>query len=232
MRRNIGCMKRMFLIMTMALPPLLCQIVANAVNAAPAQTLFGTQELRNGNLKPFTKWTRMLERFSRDEVAESTTCTATATNKCHTQRWQELIDQQKGHGLASKLQAVNSFVNKTPYKVDAINWGVGDYWATPGQFFVKYGDCEDYAVAKYLTLKRLGVDASRMRIVVLQDIKLRVPHAVLAVYTDGDIIILDNQIKRPVWAAEIRHYRPIYSINEDAWWLHRAKGSMRRKKRI
>jgi predicted transglutaminase-like cysteine proteinase len=159
----------------------------------------------------------MLERHFRDAGAKSGACKAKVFNKCHAQLWQEFIDQQMGNDLASQLQAVNSFMNKARYIVDPINWGVKDYWATPRQFFVKFGDCEDYAIAKYLTLKRLGLATDKMRIVVLQDLNLRVAHAVLAVYTYDDIIILDNQIKRTVPARVIRHYRPIFSINEDAW---------------
>ena len=60
-----------------------------------------------------------------------------------------------------------------------------------------------------------------MRIVIVQDLNLKVAHAILAVYVDGTIKILDNQIKQVVDAETIRHYRPIYSVNEDAWWLHR-----------
>ena len=42
-------------------------------------------------------------------------------------------------------------MNRSPYIVDPINWGVKDYWESPGQFFSRKGDCEDYAIAKYLT---------------------------------------------------------------------------------
>jgi predicted transglutaminase-like cysteine proteinase len=219
------------LIIMLVLLPLLAQTATNAVEAGPAVKLFGTKETRNGNLKPFPKWTGMLERFFADAGARPGLCSAKRFNKCHAQRWQALVDQLKGSDLKSQLQAVNSFMNKARYIVDPINWGVRDYWATPGQFFAKYGDCEDYAIAKYLTLKRLGVDASTMRIVVLQDLNLRVAHAVLAVYIDGGITILDNQIKGTVQAKVIHHYKPIFSINENAWWLHRAKRRPRRTKR-
>ena len=60
-----------------------------------------------------------------------------------------------------------------------------------------------------------------MRIVIVQDLNLKVAHAVLAVYLDDTIKILDNQIKQVVEAGTIRHYRPIYSVNEESWWLHR-----------
>jgi len=114
-------------------------------------------------------------------------------------------------------------MNKRRYVVDPVNWGMRDYWSTPRQFFAKFGDCEDYAIAKYLTLKQLGVPVTIMRIVVLQDLNLRTTHAILAVYTGDGIIILDNQIEQTVQASVISHYMPIFSINEEAWWLHRPR---------
>lgn len=123
--------------------------------------------------------------------------------------------------LPEKLAAVNRFFNRAPYVVDPVNWGVPDYWASPGQFAAKDGDCEDYAIAKYLALRRLGVSAAKMRVVVLEDRNLGTDHAVLAVRDEtGRIWILDNQTPVVVDAARVRHYRPVYSINEEAWWLH------------
>ncbi|NQV58353.1 MAG: transglutaminase-like cysteine peptidase [Alphaproteobacteria bacterium] len=195
----------------------------HAALAGPSADLFGTQEVRNNNLRPFPKWTGMLERYFADAGAQPGPCTAKVFNKCHAQRWQEMINQLQGQDLTAQLEMVNTFMNKRRYIVDPVNWGLRDYWSTPGQFFAKYGDCEDYAIAKYLTLKRLGVPTARMRIVVLQDLNLGVAHAILAVYTGDGIIILDNQIQRTVQASVIRHYKPIFSINEDAWWLHRPR---------
>ncbi len=207
-----------------ALLPLLALAAGRPAVARSLPALFGTEETRVDNHRPFPKWTGMLERYFDDAGAKPGVCISRFFNGCHAKRWGDLIDRLKGHDLTRQLDAVNSFMNKARYTVDSINWGVRDYWATPGQFMAKYGDCEDYAIAKFLTLKRLGVDARNMRIVVLQDMNLRIPHAVPAVYTGSGITILDNQIKRTVQASAIRHYRPVFSINEEAWWLHRPKG--------
>jgi predicted transglutaminase-like cysteine proteinase len=49
----------------------------------------------------------------------------------------------------------------------------------------------------------------------------------LIVYTDNGAMLLDNQIKRAVKADSVRHYKPIFSINQNAWWLHTApKGNV------
>jgi predicted transglutaminase-like cysteine proteinase len=112
-------------------------------------------------------------------------------------------------------------MNRKRYVIDPTNYGVPDYWASPVQFLHLNGDCEDYAIAKYLALRELGYDDEELRVVVLDDLNLGVAHAVLAVYSDDDVLILDNQIDTVVSANVIRHYRPIYSVNERHWWLHR-----------
>lgn len=88
------------------------------------------------------------------------------------------------------------------------------------------GDCEDYAISKYASLRALGVPEDRMRIVILQDTAKNIPHAILAVYADNGILILDNQIKTVKRDTEISNYRPIYSINRQGWWLHKSSGTV------
>ncbi len=139
---------------------------------------------------------------------------------CARAHWERFLASLEGLSAREKLARVNAHLNRAPYIIDPINWGVADYWATPIEFLRKDGDCEDYAIAKYLALKQLGFDPATMRVVVLEDRNLKVDHAVLAVRLDGRLYILDNQTPRVVEASRIRHYRPVYSINEQAWWLH------------
>jgi predicted transglutaminase-like cysteine proteinase len=194
-----------------------------AAAATPAPSFFNTLETRNEDLKPFPKWTGVLERIFQERGKVEGDCKQTTFNKCHWQQWQALINSVRGQPLDKQLAAVNRHLNGARYIVDPINWGVKDYWASLGEFFGKNGDCEDYAIAKYVTLERLGVDPDSMRIVVVQDLNLRAAHAILAVQAGNETLILDNQIKIVVDAAKIRHYRPIFSINAKAWWLHKPK---------
>ena len=113
-------------------------------------------------------------------------------------------------------------MNTRRYITDPRNWGVPDYWATPGEFMSKFGDCEDYAIAKFLSLKRLGWTDDELRIAAVKDLNLKVGHAVLIVYHAGKTWVLDNQIRRVVETNSVRHYQPVYSINETAWWRHRS----------
>lgn len=195
---------------------------AAPVQAAADRGIFNSTEKRSNNLRPFPKWTQVLERYIAERKNVPGTCAESTFNKCHYQRWQKLIASLRGRSVKSQLKAVNAYANSARYIIDPINWGVKDYWASPGQFFRKNGDCEDYAILKFLTLRRLGYQGDTLRIVVLQDLDLRIAHAVLAVYEKKKIFILDNQMTLVVEDRRIRHYRPIFSLNESGWWRHRA----------
>jgi len=97
----------------------------------------------------------------------------------------------------------------------------GGTYYPPGQFLGRNGDCEDYAIARFMSLRALGFDDRLLRIVVLGDLTPLLAHAVLVVYYQGEALVLDNQIESVLPASAIRHYRPIYSLNEHNWWLHR-----------
>ena len=140
-------------------------------------------------------------------------------------KWLDFIDTLKDKDKTVQVAEINKLMNQADYVQDQTNWGISDYWASPGEFLSKFGDCEDYAIAKYMALKYLGFPPEKMRIVAVKDLNLKVGHAILAVYLDDQVAILDNQIKIVVDSRKIRHYEPVYSINEKAWWRHRATGS-------
>lgn len=182
---------------------------------AQAQELFGTSETYSAKLSIFPKWVGVVGKHGGDAGA------ICKTGGCSKKEWNSFITSQQGKSRSAQIEQVNRFHNRHPYIEDINNWGVRDYWETVPEFLTKYGDCEDYAISKFISLKRLGVPAASMRIVVLKDTNLGVMHSVLAVYEGGDILILDNQIDQVVSHRTIRHYTPVYSINESGWWRHR-----------
>lgn len=181
--------------------------------------LFGTKESISSNLASFPKWKGMLQRDMIQRPQLMATCAKDAAH-CPAHGWLELIDRAKGKPFEEMLGMVNRELNKSKYTLDILNWGKEDYWETPQEFLSRDGDCEDYAIIKYMTLKLLGVPISEMRIVVLEDHNLNLLHSVLAVRHGGVNYILDNQIEQVVADTAIHHYVPIYSINEQNWWRH------------
>lgn len=184
-----------------------------------AYKLFGFRESKSARLTPFPKWTDVLKRYEGEVTADASSCDV-GSRACQMAKLNKFLGSIRGKSEAEQIEAVNRYLNETKYIIDPINWGVPDYWATPYQFHVKDGDCEDYAISKYYSLRALGFSNEDLRIVVLNDNNLRVAHSVLAVYSGGRIYILDNQIKQVIEDKDIHHYEPIYSINEKTWWRH------------
>jgi predicted transglutaminase-like cysteine proteinase len=120
------------------------------------------------------------------------------------------------------LRPVNRFFNRVPSVEDLAHWGVEDYWATPSESLASDGaDCEDYAIAKYFTLKELGVPVARLRLVYARSGRSRVAHMVLAYYPDvrADPLILDNLEGSIQPASDRPDLIPVYTFNdEDLLW--------------
>jgi predicted transglutaminase-like cysteine proteinase len=119
-----------------------------------------------------------------------------------------------------RVRLVNALVNRRPYVIDKANYGAEDYWATLAEFAARGGDCEDYAIAKYMLLKAAGVAPESMRVAVVFDLALGISHAVLSVDVDGTRYILDNQVEEALPDSDVNYYQPVYSVNEHGWWVH------------
>lgn len=137
-------------------------------------------------------------------------------------RWNALLAELRGAEPMAQLVAVNNFLNKVAYVSDRRNYHVDDYWATPAEFFAAGGDCEDYALAKFVSLYRLGYHEDRLRVAIVYDEMRRMHHAFLAVYLADDIYLLDNQIEAVTSHRQVSHYRPICSFDSRRLWVHAA----------
>lgn len=191
---------------------------APASPSVPA-SLFGYQEIQKENLGIFPQWLSVLERHLLN-MKDASSCQSTTFNQCHLRQWQSFLKSIKHLPLRQQIKRVNSYANEKDYVLDIENYGIADYWATPKEFLLNSGDCEDYAIIKMLSMKWLGQDVGSMRVVVVQDTNLRIPHAVMAIRYHNDILILDNQIEEVISHADIFHYVPVYSVNENNWWMH------------
>ncbi len=182
--------------------------------------LFGTHESYSPNIGRFFKWTGMLERWHEQRRAAVTPCGPAEFNSCEPAQWRRIVGTLRPLGLSDKITTVNALINRYPYVPSAVNWNDPNYWETPFEFFRKSGQCQDYAITKFMLLRAAGVPNDVMRLVVLRDIRLGLDHAVVVVYVDGQALMLDNQIQDVVPVESVGHYRPYYSINETGWWLH------------
>jgi len=143
--------------------------------------------------------------------------------------FQKLLDTARGKGFKEKLSLINSGINRMiTYRSDREVYGQEDYWAKPSESLGKrLGDCEDFAILKMAALLEVGIPAQSMSLVVLQDRRLRVFHAVLSVSTASGNFILDNVRDTVVVDSQLPSYMPLYSFSQERAWIHGGKpGSM------
>jgi predicted transglutaminase-like cysteine proteinase len=196
---------------------------AGEARAKAVPSIFNSTEIRREGLKPFPKWRGALDKYFEERKDEPGSCADLSFNRCHYMEWFTELERLRDKNAKTHLKQINRFMNRHKYIVDSINWGVLDYWASPGEFFRRHGDCEDYSIAKFLSLRALETAVDDLRIFIVDDLNLRIGHAVLAAYLGGKVLILDNQLSIVVEARRIHHYKPIYSLNETGWWRHRPR---------
>lgn len=176
--------------------------------------LFGSRETRSDDIKDFNKWTKVIALFD-EQMA------GTAAALPQVVAWQKKIKSLRGKTHREQIEAVNAYLNAFKYIEDKDNYGKDDYWATPVEFLQRGGDCEDFAIAKYISLRQLGFSADELRVAIVEDKIKNIPHAILIVYADEGNFVLDNQNKQVRAMEAVNRYLPIFSINTTSWWLHR-----------
>lgn len=141
--------------------------------------------------------------------------------------WENFIRGDRSSDPLDKLQKVNVFFNKMNFVSDFNHWGTFDYWATPIEFLAsKGGDCEDFSIAKYFTLRALGVPDEKLLLTYVKALRLNQAHMVLAYYSqpDADPLILDNLTEKIAPGSERRDLLPVYSFNASSLWIAKQRG--------
>jgi predicted transglutaminase-like cysteine proteinase len=167
-----------------------------------------------------TKWHEIQVDLAEEEpilkecVADESKCTSAAA------RFVAIVMNTSQQIGRARLEMANQQVNSAiRYKTDAEQWGVADRWSAPlSTFTTGFGDCEDYAIAKYVALRQSGVPASDLRMVLGYDsrrmngqMQLQMTgHAVLAARNEGSWLVLDNLAQRPLPANDMPYYVPLF----------------------
>ena len=99
-------------------------------------------------------------------------------------------------------------------------WGAPDEWSAPfaagkGSFDTGLGDCEDYAIAKYVALRAAGIPAKQLRVLLVHDNIARLDHAVLAANEEGHWFILDNRWTAAVEDSDVRRFTPLFALDDQ-----------------
>lgn len=156
--------------------------------------------------------------------------------------WQHLMHQIKPLSWFAQINAINQFFNAIPFQSDNQTWGRQDYWASPAELLAKNaGDCEDYAVAKYISLIRLGLPPQRLKLAYVQignndtdssqQYSLATAarqgrsglqsHMVLLYYEHESAVpwVLDNINATVLPVSQRSDLMPVYAFNDEDMWL-------------
>jgi len=140
--------------------------------------------------------------------------------------WRQLMEESRDLSDQDKLSKVNTFFNRRIlFQDDLVVWQQNDYWATPLEFMGRgAGDCEDFSIAKYVTLQMMGIGNDKLRLVYVraQSGSLApVAHMVLGYYPEptAQPQILDNLISSVRPASERPDLTPVFSFNGDGLWV-------------
>ncbi|MFO1068050.1 MAG: transglutaminase-like cysteine peptidase [Geminicoccaceae bacterium] len=196
-------------------------VASSAMAAEAGDALFGRRGFREDSLVALPAWQGVLARLDAERplwracAERDPACPSRAG-----MAWQALLRGLAGEPPERQLREVNRFANSWAYRADREVWGRSDYWATPLEFLRRSGDCEDYVILKYVSLRQLGFAADRLRLVVVRDSLRGLVHAVLAVRLGGETLILDNLADAILPDRRLVHYEPYYSANETARWAH------------
>jgi len=167
------------------------------------------------------KWRKVADDIRAEEpalmrcLADATTCSRAVG------RFVEIVKEAREHEGRVRLNFVNQRVNNAiRYTSDMTQWGTADEWSAPlasgkGSFETGLGDCEDYAIAKYVALRTAGVPAKQLRVLLVRDNIARLDHAVLAANEDGHWFVLDNRWTAAVEDNDVRRFTPLFALDDQ-----------------
>ena len=137
-------------------------------------------------------------------------------------RWTAPLRSMEDDGAETVLQNVNAWVNRRiDYTEDSVRNGRADDWQGAAESLRRgRGDCEDYALAKMELLAALGFDRDDLYLVLVRDLNRRADHAVLAVRTNGRLVVLDNVTDTLLDGERLQDYRPVMSYSASGRWIH------------
>lgn len=126
----------------------------------------------------------------------------------------------------AKLRRINNFINqRITFDNDISIWEQSEYWATPLETIGQgAGDCEDFAIIKYVALRLAGVANSKLRLIYVKarvngpDGPIPVAHMVLAYYAspNAEPTVLDNLNPAILPASKRSDLQPVFSFNSEA----------------
>ena len=194
---------------------------ANPVMAG--QTFAGYEELALRTGANFPKWQLVRAQIGEEAHAVER---CLLSGDCSSKAAADIAGGIKDLGNASALEqaeAVHWLVNARPYREDHRQFGRNDVWQTPFSFWRQGGDCEDYAIAKYMALRALGFSDDQLRLTVMTNRTRGEVHAVLLIRIAEAWYVADNLRRSLRPLEQYRGWRPVFSVSDAGAWRYVAR---------
>jgi predicted transglutaminase-like cysteine proteinase len=190
---------------------------------------FGLFAFRAPDGALWTKWRALSARLSSEAATLARCRTDDTTCPREALRFLALVSAARTHDGRARITVVNRIVNASVrYVSDFAQHGVADRWSAPLETFAsRAGDCEDYAIAKFVALREAGQASADLRLLLVRDLISRQDHAILAARHDGRWLILDNRWDGLAEASESARFMPLFALDGDGVKLFAAPYAMR-----
>jgi predicted transglutaminase-like cysteine proteinase len=203
-------------------PVQLAAIDPRPANSSPSTSAgdgpFGLIRLPAPEGQMWRKWRRVQQQIR----MESEVLALCRANPAHcpsepARRFVTMIETAAARQGRARLGEINRAINLAIRPMsDLAQYGVVDLWTSPlATLATGAGDCEDYAIAKYVALREAGLDNEDLRLLIVRDTNLREDHAVVAARLDGRWVVLDNRRLVLLEDIQLQHYVPTFEIDDD-----------------
>ena len=139
-----------------------------------------------------------------------------------------LMDELVESKEEKKIMNVNKFFNQLEFSADIQTWNKKDYWASRLEFLGKgRGDCEDFAVAKFLTMMQIGVPEKKLFLTYVKAVGYpEAAHMVVTYYPKPGTVpfVLDNYNQRILPATQRKDLIPVYSFTANDLYIQKQQG--------
>ena len=188
-----------------------------ALDEAPpaGKALFGVVAFRAPEGILWRKWRGVEADISKEHAVLEHCRTSPEACPPNAAQFLQLITAVKARSGRGQLDEANRAVNMAiRYVSDFAQYGEADRWsAALATFATGKGDCEDYAIAKYVALTEAGFPRDDLQLVLVRNRAARQDHAVLAARLDDHWLILDSRRPELMDDSEASSFTPLFAIN-------------------
>jgi predicted transglutaminase-like cysteine proteinase len=188
-----------------------------ALRAQPAPDLFGLDSVAVARGEILTKWNRVAADIAADRDVLRRCREAAITCPASAQKLLAVIAEGQAREGRARIGTINRAINLAIKPMsDLAQWGVIDRWSAPLETLSSgRGDCEDYAIAKYVALGEAGIGEDKLRLVIVRDLGFGEDHAMLAVHDGEKWLLLDNRRLVLLEVGELQGVEPLFALNGD-----------------